>query len=111
LLASLSIRLSKRKRQLEIDYSRIVQHVAAFELAKLAPDIDPYLKHVRTYIDRIDHMRKLFEAGRDKHTVRQCIINMHTPFEEWQKRAQQPASGSSSGLSPVANSETPVQQP
>ena len=90
---------------------KAMQHVAAFELAKLVPDIDPYLKHVRTYIDRIDHMRKLFEAGRDKHTVRECIINMHTPIEEWQQRVLQEASGSSNGHSPLANPETALQQP
>jgi hypothetical protein len=75
---------------------KAMQHVVAFELAQVVPNIEPYLAHVKTYIDRIDHMRKLFEAGRDKHTVQQCIINMHTPIEEWQKRAQQAASSSSS---------------
>lgn len=66
---------------------KAMQHVAAFELAKVIPNIDPYLAHVKTYIDRIDYMRKLFEAGRDKQTLQQAIINMHTPFEEFQKQA------------------------
>jgi len=89
---------------------KAMQHVVAFELAQEVPNIEPYLFHVKTYIDRIDHMRKLFEAGRDKHTVQQCIINMHTPFEEWQKRAQQAASGSPSQPSPQFGSEAQGQQ-
>ncbi|MDE3187730.1 MAG: hypothetical protein KGM96_09435, partial [Acidobacteriota bacterium] len=55
------------------------------------PNIGGYLKHVGVYIDRIDHMRKLFEAGRDKETVRGAITNLHRPKEYWdekQKEAQ-----------------------
>lgn len=57
---------------------KIMHHVVAFELAGVAPKIEPYLAHVKIYIDRIDHMRKLLEAGRDKQTVQQLITNMHT---------------------------------
>ena len=67
---------------------KAMQHAATFELAKVVPDIEPYLKHVGTYIDRIDHMRKLFEAGRDKTTVQKAIINMHRPLEYWQLKAK-----------------------
>ena len=74
---------------------RAMQQVVAFEIAKVVPNIDPYLAHVKTYIDRIDYMRKMFEAGRDKATVRQAIINMHTPFEELQRQAKEAAQGSS----------------
>ena len=31
-------------------------------------------------------MRKLFEAGRDLQVGKQCIKNMHTPIEEFQRR-------------------------
>jgi hypothetical protein len=39
-----------------------MQHVVAFELAQVDPNIEPYLTHVKTYIDRIDYMKRLFEA-------------------------------------------------
>ncbi|MGB0073275.1 MAG: hypothetical protein WBP71_10045 [Terracidiphilus sp.] len=48
---------------------------------------DGYLQHVGRYIERVNHMRKLFEAGRDLQVVKQCIKNMHTPIEEFQRRA------------------------
>jgi hypothetical protein len=68
---------------------KAMQHVAAFELAKIVPSIEPFLKHVQTYIDRIDHMRKMFEAGRDKKTVQRAIVNMHRPLEYWQQKAKE----------------------
>lgn len=51
--------------------------------------IDSYLNHVRTYIQRIDHLRGLFEAGRDKQTVRDCITNLHRPKEYWEQKAKE----------------------
>ena len=44
------------------DNYKAMQHVVAFELAQVDPNIEPYLTHVKTYIDRIDYMKRLFEA-------------------------------------------------
>ena len=40
-------------------------------------NIESYLHHVRVYINRIEQMWKLFEAGSDKQTVRECIAKLH----------------------------------
>jgi hypothetical protein len=53
-------------------------------------DIEGYKKHINNYIIRIDHIRGLLEAGRDLDTAKQCIINMHTPIEEFARLSQQP---------------------
>ena len=58
-----------------------MHHVAVFEASGQVPDINPYLKHIEMYIARVDHMRGLFVAGRDKQVVKDCITNMHRPAE------------------------------
>src|ERR1039458_311583 len=70
------------------DNYKAMQHVVAFELAQVVPNIEPYLTHVKTYIDRIDYMKKLFEAGRDKQTVKDAITNLHRPEEYWEQKAK-----------------------
>ena len=67
---------------------KAMQHVVAFELAQVVPNIEPYLTHVKTYIDRIDYMKKLFEAGRDKQTVKEAITNLHRPKEYWEQKVK-----------------------
>ncbi len=38
-----------------------------------------FIKHLNVYCDRLEHMHKLFKAGRDKQTVLSAIISMHRP--------------------------------
>lgn len=38
------------------------------------------LKHHFTYVAYLDHAQKLFEAGRDKKTVMQAVVNIHRPM-------------------------------
>jgi hypothetical protein len=65
-------------------------HMAANfrQFPQLIPNVSGYLKHIDTYCKYIDHMRGLFEAGRDKETVRTTIVNMHRPLEHWQQQSQ-----------------------
>ena len=51
--------------------------------------IEAYTKHINSYIIRIDHLRGLLETGRDLDTAKQCIINMHTPIEEFARLAKE----------------------
>lgn len=50
-------------------------------------DIESYLRHVHVYINRIEEMRKLFEAGKDKLTVQKRIAKSHK--REAEARPQQ----------------------
>lgn len=43
------------------------------------PDLAAYLKHVDTYCVRLNYMRQMFEAGKDKQIVRDAVIRMHRP--------------------------------
>jgi hypothetical protein len=70
---------------------RAMQQIVAFELAQVTPNIEPFLTHVKTYIDRVGYMREMFEAGRDKLIVQQAVMNMHTPLEELRKESRQDA--------------------
>lgn len=46
------------------------------------------LKHHFTYVIYLDHAQKLFEAGRDKKTVMQALINMHRPMSYYAEKAK-----------------------
>jgi hypothetical protein len=72
-----------------VDY-RAMQHIARFGQAGRRPD-NRYLNHVQTYIRYIDHVRALFEAGRDKQMVLQVIKNMHRQLEHWRRMAKEDA--------------------
>jgi hypothetical protein len=49
---------------------------------------DKLLKHHFTYVTYLDHARKLFEAGRDRKTVMQALVNMHRPMSYYVEKAK-----------------------
>jgi hypothetical protein len=61
-----------------------------------------YMKHVENYIIRINYMRQMFEAGKDKETVKNAMINIHRPREYWEQRAK---GAQSKAEEPSANPE------
>jgi hypothetical protein len=61
-----------------VDY-KAMRTVAVFRQANHTPQIDRYMAHLRLYIERVDYMRKMSLAGRDKKTVQQLITTLHQP--------------------------------
>jgi hypothetical protein len=65
------------------------------------PNMAKYIKHVENYCVRIDYMRRMFEAGKDKDVVLGAIKNMHRSKEYWEQKAKEAtesASGSPTSL-------------
>lgn len=50
-----------------------------------------YIKHLNTYCDRLEYMRDIFAAGRDKQTVKEAFTNMHRPANHWHSLTAQAA--------------------
>ncbi len=47
-----------------------------------------YFSHISVYCSYLNHIQKLFEAGRDKATVLGALINMHRPKTFWEAQAK-----------------------
>ena len=47
-----------------------------------------YFSHISVYCSYLNHVQKLFEAGRDKSTVLVALINMHRPKSFWEAQAK-----------------------
>jgi hypothetical protein len=47
-----------------------------------------YFGHISVYCSYLNHLQKLFEAGRDKATCLEALINMHRPKTFWEAQAK-----------------------
>jgi hypothetical protein len=66
-------------------YAAMLTAISYANVRGVKARLDGFITHLNIYCVRLEHMHEMFAAGRDKQTVLDAMIAMHTPVSHQQQ--------------------------